>query len=307
MVENINSKLSGFFVASLLIYLSVMYFPDTRVGAVLRALAIVSVMAPFFYQKIVFARREREMSEKFVEFIRALVSSVKSGMPIPQAIVFVARDDFGVLTPYVKALANKITWGISLTKALEYFAESTKIPSIMKNVHIILQAEKSGGYIEDVLDNVTQTLKLDNRLKARRRVTIQSQIGQSYVIYIIFIVVLIVIQNYLVPYMVDYSDEGNDEVTTESNSLFAGGEGGTDASIVKLFSPVEIQYTSISDFIFSIIDWIKSIEGVFMSLSLMQGFFSGMVLGQLAEGKPGAGLQHSFIMMSIGLVVLSFI
>lgn len=304
MNEFKNLKIGGLLGAILFIYFGHFYFVETRIGAFLKAMALILLLGPFFYEKVVKSQRERQMTEAFVEFIRSLVSSVKSGMPIPQAIMFVARDDFGILSPHVKTLANKISWGIPLGKCLESFALSTKISSIEKNVHIILQAEKSGGYIEDVLDNVTHTLKLNQRLKARRRMTIQSQIGQSYVIYVVFLVVLIIIKNYLLPYMIDSNAEN--QMDDEMSVSILGG-GGANPEMQKLFEEVIFDFSSPITIIISIVLWFKSIEGIFMSLSLMQGFFSGLVLGQLAEGSANAGMQHSFIMMSMGLIVLTII
>lgn len=303
MGEFRNVKIAGFFIAALFIYIGFFVMSDTQVGSFFKAASLIFALGPFFYEKIMISQKEKQMTESFVEFIRALVSSVKSGMPIPQAIMFVSRDDFGVLSPYVKTMANKISWGISLTKCLESFAESTKISTIQKNIHVILQAEKSGGFIEDVLDNVTQTLRLNQRLRARRRMTIQSQIGQSYVIFVIFLVVLIIIKNYLLPYMIE---SGQENVDDEMSISILGGSG-ADSSMKELFEDVEIDLASPYHFIMSVIKWFGSIQGVFMSLSLMQGFFSGLVLGQLAEGSPYAGLQHSFIMMSIGLIVLTIV
>ncbi|MDD3263264.1 MAG: type II secretion system F family protein [Candidatus Nanoarchaeia archaeon] len=304
MGEFRNMKIAGFFIAALFVYIGFFVMSGTQVGSFFKAASLIFALGPFFYEKIVISQREKQMTESFVEFIRSLVSSVKSGMPIPQAIMFVSRDDFGVLSPYVKTMANKISWGISLTKCLESFAESTKISTIQKNIHVILQAEKSGGFIEDVLDNVTQTLRLNQRLRARRRMTIQAQIGQSYVIFVIFLVVLIIIKNYLLPYMIESGQEntGDDEM---SISILGGS--GADSSMKELFEDVKIDFTSPFALIMSVIKWLGSIQGVFMSLSLMQGFFSGLVLGQLAEGSPYAGLQHSFIMMSIGLIVLTIV
>src|SRR3989338_6946298 len=39
------------------------------------------------------------------------------------------------------------------------------------------------------------------------------------------------------------------------------------------------------------------VAGLFLGLLLVQGFFTGLVIGKLAEGSLYAGIKHSFIMM----------
>lgn len=289
-------KIFGFMVSIIFLYLAVTVFVGTKLSNIAVSLSVISAAAPFFAEIVYKNQKEQNLINKFTDFIRDLVSTVKSGMPIPQAIVFVSKDEYGSLTGHVRYLANKITWGISLRKALLLFGQSTGIKSIKRHIDIILQAEKSGGYIEDVLDNVVDTLRLNKRIREKRKSAIQSQIGQSYVIFMIFLVVLVVIQNYLAPFMTSVNDE----------SSYASPEDAQKAAALKeLFSPVMIEFSSIPVFITSTFEWFSSVDGIFTALSLIQGLFNGLVLGQLAEGSPKAGAKHSFIMMCIGLVVLS--
>ncbi|MBU3896687.1 MAG: type II secretion system F family protein [Nanoarchaeota archaeon] len=44
---------------------------------------------------------------------------------------------------------------------------------------------------------------------------------------------------------------------------------------------------------------------LFKQMILIQGFFSGLVVGKMSEGKLIAGLKHSLILMIVGYIVLS--
>jgi flagellar protein FlaJ len=46
------------------------------------------------------------------------------------------------------------------------------------------------------------------------------------------------------------------------------------------------------------------LERVFLHLTLIQGFFGGLVAGKMGEGSITAGLKHSLIMMLMGYVAL---
>ena len=51
-------------------------------------------------------KRQKELEVKFLEFVRNLVESVRSGVSIPQAITHVSSVNYDSLTPYVKKLAK---------------------------------------------------------------------------------------------------------------------------------------------------------------------------------------------------------
>jgi len=48
------------------------------------------------------------------------------------------------------------------------------------------------------------------------------------------------------------------------------------------------------------------LKRIFLHLTLVQGFFSGLVAGKMGEGSVSAGLKHSLIMMLLGYVALKF-
>jgi flagellar protein FlaJ len=48
------------------------------------------------------------------------------------------------------------------------------------------------------------------------------------------------------------------------------------------------------------------LQRVFLHMTLIQGFFGGLVAGKMGEGSISAGLKHSLIMMLLGYVALKF-
>jgi flagellar protein FlaJ len=48
------------------------------------------------------------------------------------------------------------------------------------------------------------------------------------------------------------------------------------------------------------------LKRIFLHLTLVQGFFSGLVAGKMGEGSVSAGLKHSLIMMLLGYLTLKF-
>ena len=118
---------------------------------------------------------------------------------------------------------------------------------------------------------------------------------------------MIVVQNMLVPYLVG-AGEG------EEGGLF-GGIGGGGGSLSggissqtrpSLVMDVEIRLDSFRNFAITLSRWFSSMRGVFVMLSLIQGFFAGVIIGKMAEGDITSGLKHSLILMTVAFLVMSF-
>jgi flagellar protein FlaJ len=50
----------------------------------------------------------------------------------------------------------------------------------------------------------------------------------------------------------------------------------------------------------------SDLKAIFLHLSLVQGFFGGLVAGKMGEGQISAGLKHSVIMMLMGYLTITF-
>ncbi|MBT3721310.1 type II secretion system F family protein [archaeon] len=253
------------------------------------------------------SRKQKEIETRFLDFVRNLAGAIKSGMPVSKSIIHVSKTDYGALSPYVLKLGYQVEWAIPVHKALLFFSNSTKNDIIRRSVATVIEAEQSGGNMEDVLESITSSLIEIKKIKEQRRASIHSQVIQSYVIFFIFIGVMIVVQNMLVPYLVG-AGEG------EEGGLF-GGIGGGGGSLSggissqtrpSLVMDVEIRLDSFRNFAITLSRWFSSMRGVFVMLSLIQGFFAGVIIGKMAEGDITSGLKHSLILMTVAFLVMSF-
>ena len=275
------------------------FFLDTAWFIPLIAIAVTMGWSQFWIDYFVNTRRQKELESAFPDFVRNLVGAIKSGMPVGKSLVHVAKTDYGVLTPHVVKLANQVEWAIPVHKALLVFANDTNNGVIKRSIATVIEAELSGGNIEDVLETVTTSVIEIKKIKAQRRASIHSQLVQSYVIFIVFLGVMIVIQNLLIPYI------ANIESSNIEGASSGGGASMTTTALSGAIRIVHIDASSLGAFIGSIAAWITSIRGVFLMLALIQALFAGLVLGKLAEGEIRAGVKHSLILMTIAFFVIS--
>ena len=239
-------------------------------------------------------QRQKNIEARFPDFIRYLAGAIRSGMPVSKAIVYVAKTDFGDLTPYVRKLANQMEWSIPVHKALNTFANETRNTVIKRSIATIIEAEQAGGNLEDVLESVTQSVIEIKKMKQRRKASIHSQVIQSYVIFVVFLVVMIVVQNMVVPYVVSM---GQMEVR--------GAEEGIISPLGGIVETIKFDFSSFAAFSRTTGAWFVSLRGVFLMIALIQGFFTGVVIGKLAEGEMKPGLKHSLILMTLAFFVVT--
>jgi flagellar protein FlaJ len=266
----------GFGLAIIIISL---FFMGTRFFFFLIGLGFLILASPFVFSLIYETKAAAEKEDMFLEFARNLVESVKTGTPINKAIVNVRNKPYGLLSENVKKLANQITLGIPLSRALQTFAHDINNPTISRALTLIGQAERSGGEIGGILESVTEAVSMVDKLRKERKATISSMIIQGYIIFFVFIVIILVLQFQILPSLINIVPAG--EGLSEAG---LGGLGGLGGGGSEPLNPEEITSS-------------------FVYLLLVQGLFTGLVIGKLAEGSIKAGVRHSFILIIIAFFV----
>ncbi|MEI6058956.1 MAG: type II secretion system F family protein, partial [archaeon] len=120
--------------------------------------AVVFTTLPFVISIVIEQNFEKEKNERFLEFSRDLVGSVKSGTPVAKSIINLRTRDYGPLNLHIQKLANQISLGIPLTGALRTFANDSGSKVISRAVGLISEAERSGGRIETIIESVSNSV-----------------------------------------------------------------------------------------------------------------------------------------------------
>jgi flagellar protein FlaJ len=186
-----------------------------------------------------------------------------------------ANKPYGALSSHINKLANQISLGIPLNIALHTFSKDVRNKSISRSLTLIGQAEQAGGEIGEILEAVAGAVSVSDRLKKERKASISNLVVQGYIIFIVFIIITLVMQFQIVPLVSNIGDVG---------SLGLGGFGfgkGIGASDVNQ----------------------EMISNAFLYLILAESFFTGLVIGKLAEGDIKAGVKHSFILMFLSFMI----
>ncbi|MGV8151510.1 MAG: type II secretion system F family protein [Candidatus Nanoarchaeia archaeon] len=240
-------------------------------------ISFIVASAPIIAMLVIESRNEKIKDSIFLEFSRDLVESVKAGTPISKSILNLRNKDFDILNPHIQKLANQISLGIPLKAALETFARDINSITISRAINIISESEKAGGKIEDILDSVAKSVAQIEKLRKERAAAIYTLVVQGYIIFTIFIAIMLVMQYQILPIASQLS-EGSSMAGEANVGLPGMGSSGQAMTSGEMAKP-------------------------FIFLLIAQGFFAGLVIGKLSEGKIKAGIKHSFALVIIALLL----
>lgn len=236
-------------------------------------------------------RELKEMEERFPSFLRDLTESIRSGIPFHIGIVSSSKLEYGKLSKEIKKMANQISWGTPLGKALNQFAERVRRSKrLFTAINTIRESQLSGGDTASTLESVADNCMILQESEKERRSMLSQYVLMMYAISIIFIVIVVAINKLLIPVF-------------QSTSGIAG-------ETLGLVNPCSSCY-GISCMICGMFDSVASMFSItpgtiaayytplFFFMSLVQSIFAGMVAGQISENSVVAGVKHSLILAGI--------
>ena len=260
----------------IIVVLAYIFLRGTDLFYFILGISFVIAGLPFFIYLIVETNKTKEKERIFLEFARNLVENVKAGTPISKSVVNVTSKDYGDLNSHVQKLANQIALGIPVKTALQTFARDIDSPTITRAINIMSESEKAGGELEDILESVVNSVAQIEKLKKDRMNAIYGLVVQGYIIFFIFIIIMVVMEFKILPIAAGIGTE----------------LGGSDVSGIPGFPiPPKRILTA------------EQLAQPFLWLLVIQGFFTGLIIGKLSEGRAVPGLKHSFILMVIAILI----
>ncbi len=267
-----KSHLIGAIFSVIIVIVDFVLFFGDRIFLFLVGIGFVILVLPFLIGLMVESTKEKEKSERFLEFTRNLAESVKTGTPIGKSIVNMSSKDFGTLSPHIRKLANQIELGIPISKAFKNFASDVNNVVVSRAIGLIQEAENAGGDIDSILNSTAESMYQIEKLRHERKAAVSSLVVQGYVIFLIFVAIMLIMQFKILP--------------------LTAGIGG--ASIEDIGSTTALPTIPVD-----------KLARPFLYLLLVQGFFAGLTIGKISEGTIKSGLKHSIILVLIAFLTTS--
>jgi flagellar protein FlaJ len=218
--------------------------------------------------------RRRHIEEALPNFFRDLAGMNDSGMTLPNAVHLVAQSDYSTLTPYVRRLDNEMSWNVTFIDAIQRFRARLATPLTDRSIDLIAKASKAGGDVSEVLRAAANDSYEFITLRTERRNNMLIYIVIVLISFLVFVFVIYILVTTFLSVM----------ATAGSAASAVGSAGAQFGASVDL-----ALYTRL-----------------FAHAAILQGLFSGLVAGQMGEGRAVAGLKYSILMVIIAWVMFRF-
>jgi len=148
---------------------------------------------PFALMKYFEFSRMRKMENEFPNFLADVASGVDSGMSIPQAIYVTKDREYGLLNKEITKMAQQISWGIPFEQVFSRFTKRTKSPYIEKLTYLIIEANKAGGDIKEIVGAAARNARDLKNIERETETMIKPYIFICYITYFVFLVVILIL------------------------------------------------------------------------------------------------------------------
>jgi archaeal flagellar protein FlaJ len=218
--------------------------------------------------------RRRHIEEALPNFFRDLAGMNDSGMTLPNAVHLVAQSDYSTLTPYVRRLDNEMSWNVTFIEAIQRFRLRLATPLTDRSIDLIAKASKAGGDVSEVLRAAASDSYEFISLRIERRNNMLIYIVIVLISFFVFVFVIYILVTTFLTVM----------ATAGSAAAGVGGGAASFGGAIDL-----------------------ALYGrLFAHAAILQGLFSGLVAGQMGEGRAVAGLKYSIIMVLIAWIMFRF-
>lgn len=225
-------------------------------------ISVLILLVPFllFYEKQ--RRHIKAIEDSIPVFLRRMAAINDVGMPLSDAIKSITKINLGVFSSEVKLIYKDIAWSNNVLGALTKFERRIRTISISRIITLITKASESTGNIKETLRVAANEATLADKLNKQKFTVLFSYLIVVYMSFAVFLLVLYVFATMFLPKIPSVSS--------------------IEGSGMLMINARKVEYTLL-----------------FMHASVIQGFFSGIIVGQMIGESVYDGLKHSVIMMTI--------
>ncbi|MBI4018070.1 MAG: type II secretion system F family protein [Candidatus Aenigmarchaeota archaeon] len=247
-------------------------------------------------------KRIRAYEKEFPNFLRDLAESQRAGLTIIQAVKSAAKSDYGPLTLEIRKVNNQISWNVPLEKVLNDWSKRMKKSRIIvRSIMIIQEANKSGGSIESTMESLAGNIETIKEVQEEKSSLLNQQVIMMYAIFFIFLGITIALLKFLIPLLQPQGSQSIAGIFQDFNPNPCApcfSSAAPECFGCGLFMGVSASLN------FGAPQAAESYyRSLFLVMIMIQGFFSGLIAGQIVSDSVSAGIKHSLIMTLSGFFI----
>lgn len=222
-----------------------------------------------FYEKGKISKIDAE----FPNLLRDIALSKKAGMTIQAAVSLAAKGEYGKLTAGLKWMDTLLSLGVPFPDVLKHFAEQHPTPMVKRSISIVIEADRIGGEIGNILKTVADDVQETMTLEKKRSSESMPYEVIGYMAFFIFLAIILILYTQFLPMMAQVAEKG----------IVVGGAIMAKEEDIKLY------------------------KGIFFHSLLIEGFCTGIITGKLSEGRVVSGLKHSIVFVVISYLTYAYL
>lgn len=227
---------------------------------ILTGIVLITPVSVFYEIK---ARREKKIRNEIPDFLHRMSLTNEIGMTMAESIELMAKQSHGALTDEIKKIHRDMEWGLSVQDAFARFANRLRITSVSRTVKLLTQALKSSGDVREVLDITAKDARTVHVLERERALNMLIYVVIIFMSFGVFTIVVFIMAATFLP-----------EIERASANVSRSG--------VSILSGVDVPLY----------------KRIFFHAAVLQAFGSGLMAGQMGQGKAMAGLKYSVGMVT---------
>ncbi|MFW5911158.1 MAG: type II secretion system F family protein [Halolamina sp.] len=230
-------------------------------------------------------RRVRAIEKVVPDFLDRFASINDAGVSVVQSMERLTRSDLDALTPELRRAWQDVCWGADVRAAFRRMERRIDSPLMTRATALITNSMTASGEIAPVLEIAADEARASRQLQRERKQEMLTYLLVIYISFLVFIGIIVALSTTFIPAIdsANLSGAGTGGVPTGGDGLPRGVFGG-------LGSVDTAAYTLI-----------------FFHAAVMQSIFSGLVAGQLGEGKLADGAKHVVVLLVLTMVSFVFI
>jgi flagellar protein FlaJ len=249
---------------------------DLITGVDFLVMGVLSSIGPVGFYNHIKANRKKEIEDHLPDFLREISSSTSSGMTVFDAIKSAADGDHGKLTPELKKMAAQLSWGISVSEALNNFAKRIKTRSVERIVVTINKALEIGGNTSAVFEAAAREIDQTKLIEQQRKSEMSLYSIVIFISFFVFLAVILIINTTIIAAFLDLESKMP--------------QGGVAAQAGLQLAPIDK----------------FALKNSFFAFVIVQSIGGGLLGGFMMDGKLSSGVRFGFILVLISFFVFKF-
>ena len=234
---------------------------------------LVAIFPPSVIE-IMDLRWEHGIDKNIPRLLREIAESGKTGLTLTRAIEVSGERDYGPLTKELNQLVAQLSWGSSIEEAFRAFAVRARTKLAQRTSDLIVEVARSGGDTQEVMEQVNKHIGELQSIDRERYAQMRPYAAVVYIAFGVFLFTdILLIRSFFTQIV---------ELQAKVMATSGGGGGGVFAGA----GSVDVTF----------------LKKVLYHAVIIQALFGGLIAGKMSEGRLGAGLKHTLLLLVIAFV-----